>query len=112
MLFKLFHTESQGYQDLTPDEVNERLRSGDKVTLIDVRSAREYASGHLPKAKLVPLGELRDRHTEIHPDRDVIVYCHSSARSRRAASMLVKLGHGNVFNMSRGIQAWQGQIAH
>ena len=42
--------------------------------LIDVRTPKEYEEGHLPGARLIPVGELADRVSEIDPDKPTIVY--------------------------------------
>lgn len=105
-MFKLFSREPEGYADMTPEEVHERMRSGGRVQLVDVRSPGEFARGHIAKAKLIPLGELEARHGELKKDGDIILYCHSAARSRRGARILARLGHENVYNMSGGLVRW------
>ena len=42
--------------------------------LIDVRTPKEYKEGHLPGARLIPVGELVDRLSEVDPDKPTIVY--------------------------------------
>jgi rhodanese-related sulfurtransferase len=65
--------------------------------LVDVRSAEEYASEHLPGAINVPLGELLERLGEIGPrDQAVVVYCHTGFRAMRAASKLTGAGYTHV----------------
>jgi rhodanese-related sulfurtransferase len=49
-------------------------KSPDEYNLIDVRQPKEYERGHLPGAKLIPLGELKDRLSEIDPNKPTIVY--------------------------------------
>jgi rhodanese-related sulfurtransferase len=46
----------------------------DEVTVLDVRQPNEYAAGHLPGAKLIPLPELSDRLKEIDPEKPTLVY--------------------------------------
>jgi len=105
-VFDLFHRGPMGYEDLTPTQVHEKLQAGGSVQLVDVRSPGEYANGHIPKARLIPLAELPRRATEVDAGIDVIIYCHSSARSRKAAAQLAKLGYTQVYNMSGGIASW------
>jgi rhodanese-related sulfurtransferase len=105
-MFDLFRREPKGYEDLTPTQVHEKLQAGGRVQLVDVRSPGEYAGGHIPKARLIPLAELPRRAAEVDAGTDVIIYCQSSARSRRAAAQLAKLGHARVFNMTGGIVSW------
>lgn len=105
-MFDLFRREPKGYEDLTPTQVHEKLHAGGRAQLVDVRSPGEYANGHIPEARLIPLAQFPQRAAEVDTGTDVIVYCHSSARSRRAAGQLVKLGHTRVYNMTGGIMAW------
>lgn len=46
----------------------------DEFNLVNVRQPKEYERGHLPGAKLIPLGELKDHLSEIDPDKPTIVY--------------------------------------
>ena len=105
-LFKFWSHEPEGFTDLSPADVHERLKAGGGVQLIDVRSPGEYARGHIRKARLIPLGELAQRSSELKADRDIILYCQSAARSRRGAKILAGLGYTNVYNMSGGIVRW------
>jgi rhodanese-related sulfurtransferase len=105
-VFDLFHREPKGYEDLSPTQVHEKLQAGGRVQLVDVRSPGEYANGHIPKARLIPLNELPRRAAEVDTGAEVIIYCHSSARSRKAAAQLAKLGYDQVYNMTGGLVAW------
>jgi rhodanese-related sulfurtransferase len=49
-------------------------KNPDEYNLIDVRQPKEYENGHLPGAKLIPLGELKDRLSEVDPNKPTIVY--------------------------------------
>jgi rhodanese-related sulfurtransferase/rubrerythrin len=81
------------------------------VTILDVRQPKEYESGHIPGAKLIPLPEIKDRMDEIDPDRPTVVYCAIGGRSRVAAQMLAGKGFKKVYNLSGGIKAWNGNTA-
>jgi rhodanese-related sulfurtransferase len=49
-------------------------KNSDQYNLVDVRQPKEYERGHLPGAKLIPLGELKDRLSEVDPNKPTIVY--------------------------------------
>ncbi|MDZ7752217.1 MAG: metalloregulator ArsR/SmtB family transcription factor [Gammaproteobacteria bacterium] len=55
-------------------ELLERARAG-LVTVLDVRPPEEFASGHLPGATNVPLGELEKSLQRLPPDQDIVAYC-------------------------------------
>lgn len=63
-------------QNWTPQQVREFLkeRNPDEYNLVDVRQPKEYERGHLPGAKLVPLGKLPERLDELNPGLPTIVY--------------------------------------
>jgi NADPH-dependent 2,4-dienoyl-CoA reductase/sulfur reductase-like enzyme/rhodanese-related sulfurtransferase len=72
-----------------------------QVTLLDVRTSREYALGHVPGFINIPLNELRRRFGELDKDKPVYVHCHSGLRSYIACCMLS--GNGLVsYNISGG----------
>jgi rhodanese-related sulfurtransferase len=64
----------------------------DGAVLLDVRTAREHAGGHIEGSVNIPLGKLERRASELPRDREVIVDCRSGARSDVAAGKLRTLG--------------------
>lgn len=79
--------------------------------MLDVRSAEEFATGHLPKAKNIPLQELAQRIAELEKSRNnvVITVCKSGVRSASAASVLTKAGFAQVFSLEGGTDSWREQ---
>jgi thioredoxin 1 len=78
---------------------------GSEAVVLDVRNPDEYESGHVPGAKLIPLGELAGRQDEI-PDGDPIyVICASGGRSLTAATALVNAGYHAV-SVAGGTKGW------
>lgn len=75
--------------DLFPEELEGMLSSRKEGTyeIVDVRQPQEYVAGHIPGAKLIPLGEIEERMDEFAPDQDLLFYCRSGARSMAAASL-------------------------
>jgi phage shock protein E len=68
--------------------------------LLDVRTAEEFAEGHLPGALNVPVNELEARLAELEPkSRPIVVYCRSGLRSARARSVLLANGWARVENL-------------
>ena len=65
-----------GVVEMTPDQVRAYLDShrADQFTLLDVRQPEEYAQGHLPGARLIPLPELADRLHDLERDKPIIAY--------------------------------------
>jgi phage shock protein E len=77
------------------------------VVMLDVREPNEYQAGHIPGIKLLPVGEVANRLSEIPKDKPVIVTCHSGNRSGQVAKYLRDQGYTNIHNMQGGIVAWE-----
>lgn len=77
--------------------------------ILDVREQKEFDEGHLLRAKLIPLGGLKERIGELEKYRDkpILVMCRSGARSLNATVMLSKQGFTEVNNLAGGINAWR-----
>lgn len=83
------------------------LQGRDDVVLIDVREPEEYAAGHIPGVRLIPMGEVPSRLNEIPTDKTVIVTCRSGNRSGQITSFLRRNGFTRVHNMQGGLLEWQ-----
>jgi rhodanese-related sulfurtransferase len=81
----------------------------DDALVLDVREEKEYAAGHIPKARLIPLGQLASRMQELDKfkSKPILVTCRSGHRSARACGMLKKAGFETVYNQAGGIIAWE-----
>jgi rhodanese-related sulfurtransferase/rubrerythrin len=89
-----------------------RHHEGEYV-LIDVREPREYDTGHIPGAKLMPLSDFDVRVAELAKleEKDLIFYCRSGARSARVSEYAaVTIGFPHVFNLLGGYSAWSGLV--
>lgn len=91
--------------EIAPHELNEKLKDKRKFLLIDVRQPEEFKSGHVPGAKLIPLGELNRRINELPKDKEIAFICATGSRSSSAARMLSKQGY-NVINVRGGMYLW------
>jgi hydroxyacylglutathione hydrolase len=76
------------------------------VTLIDVRNAVEWGTGHIDSARHIPLGYLTDRLGEIPREKTLVVQCQSGSRSAIAASLLRARGFDRVSNFPGGMSDW------
>jgi len=88
------------------NELHDQLEGRQRPFVLDVREPWEYAEGHVPGARLVPLGELEDRISEVPMDRPIRSICHSGQRSLAAAAYLLTRGYSDVSNVEGGTSAW------
>jgi len=107
LLWQLFG--GAGVNGVNPVEATLLINRED-AHVVDVRETDEFANGHLPDARHIPLSKLADRVGEIEKfkGKPVIVCCASGMRSSRACGQLKKLGFDNVHNLAGGIDAWVG----
>lgn len=77
--------------------------------VLDVRENSEFADGHIPKAKHIPLGQLSKRLSELDKfkDKPIVAVCRTGSRSGHACGTLKKAGFANVSNLAGGISAWE-----
>lgn len=97
--------------EITVDELERRLREGDAPLIIDVRQPEEYARGHIPGARLIPLDQLPQRVGELEPGAEIVAVCRSGNRSGMAAEWLTAQGFLRVRNLRGGLKAWRGPLA-
>ena len=88
-----------------------RLLDAGKAVAVDVREPDEYAVGHIPGAKLLPLGEVLSRAAEVLPDKRApwLIYCRTGRRSADAVQKLASLGYENLYDLG-GILNWPYEI--
>jgi rhodanese-related sulfurtransferase len=79
------------------------------AVVVDVRDATEFATGHIPNAKHIPLTELGQRVTELakFKERPVIISCKNDMRAGQAIRLLLKNQFTQVYQLKGGIAAWQ-----
>lgn len=80
-----------------------------EALVLDVREDKEFAAGHIPKARHIPLGALSSRLGELEKfkNKPIVVNCRSGQRSARACGILKKHGFEKAVNLAGGIMAWE-----
>jgi MoaD family protein len=96
------------HDEVTPEEVNEKIQVNKDIVLLDVREGEEYRKGHLPDAIHLSRSFLEIKIESTIPDRNtpVICYCAGGTRSLFATETLQKMGYTSVESMSGGYGAW------
>lgn len=79
------------------------------MQVLDVRTAEEFAEGHVPGAINIPLQELQSRSAELAAlkDREFAVICAVGGRSSSATGLLHRQGYSGARNVAGGTQAWE-----
>ena len=86
-----------------------RLMNQGGSLVLDIREGDEYASGHLPRARHIPLSQLSKRVEEIgkFKDKPVLVTCRTGAKAGAAARLLKQAAFTKVLALRGGVDAWQ-----
>ncbi|MCA1552891.1 MAG: MBL fold metallo-hydrolase, partial [Chloroflexi bacterium] len=87
-------------------QANAARERGD-VLVLDVRERGVFASGHVPNARHIPLGQLPTRLGELPREQRIMVMCAGGVRSSSAASLLAREGFADVINVLGGFDAWR-----
>ncbi|MEI7664047.1 MAG: rhodanese-like domain-containing protein [Bacteroidota bacterium] len=98
-------------QDVSPAEafkMTGEKTSNPAITIIDVRTAEEFSSGHIAGAINIDFqsDEFEANIGKLDKNRSYLVYCHSGHRSSGAASMMKKMGFKSIKNLGGGIARW------
>lgn len=106
-----FAPKTTGYRQVTTEEAVNIMRTEENYVILDVRTAQEFASGHIPGAVLLPNETIGTEDIPLLPDKDqlILVYCRSGNRSKQAAEKLAQLGYTNIVEFG-GINSWTGEI--
>lgn len=94
---------------LSAKQVEEKLKNGEQLNIIDVRETHEVASGKIPTAVNIPLGLIEYRMQDLDKSKEYIMVCRSGARSSQASRFLESYGF-NVINMNGGMMSWDGEV--
>ena len=95
---------------VSAQELKRKMDARESLTLVDVRESWEYDIAQIAGSKLIPLGELGERLTEVPREGIIVVQCHSGVRSEQGARLLQEAGFANVYNLEGGIDAWSEEI--
>ncbi len=92
--------------EISVEQLKQRLDRGDKFVLLDVREPFEWDIARIPGAKLIPLGDLASRMSELDSADEIVIHCKSGIRSAKALRELQKAGFSKLQNVEGGILAW------
>jgi len=96
-------------QEITVQELKEKIDNKEDFQLIDVREDFEYETSNLGGV-LIPLGGILIETDKIAADKPVVVMCRSGKRSAAAIMQLEQQGFTNLANLKGGILAWSAEI--
>ncbi|MBI3251843.1 MAG: molybdopterin-synthase adenylyltransferase MoeB [Candidatus Omnitrophica bacterium] len=103
-------TGGAGVPEISAEELKAKIDRKDKFVLVDVREPSEYQINRIPGSKLIPLGTLPEKVSELDSADEIVVHCHFGGRSAKAVELLQKIGFKKVKNLAGGIDAWSEAV--
>jgi len=101
-------------EEVTTDEVKERIEDGDDTQVVDIRSPAEFERGHIPGAINIPMAELPRRVDEVEWGDDVVVACPIGQSSVQAARLIGSYegvdDASSVTSMAGGYREWDYEL--
>ena len=107
LAFEPLRTRQGGIRSVSADELP-RIMRDEKIIILDVSDAKEYAGSHISKARNIPLNRLDSDIQTISKfkARPVVICCRVGNRSSKAARILKKHGFSNLRTLHGGMAAW------
>ncbi len=104
----LLGTRLSGLRPIGPAELV-RLINHEGAVIVDVRSSKEFAGGHVLGARNIPVDSLPRETAKLSRDAStpVVLCCETGHRARNAAAALRKAGLRNLYNLDGGLAAWR-----
>ncbi len=96
--------------EITASELAAARAAGQKPVVIDVREPHEREIGAIPDSKLIPVGDIAARMSELDTADDIVLYCRTGVRSARALETLQSAGFRKLKNLKGGIHAWSDEV--
>ncbi|MGV3532001.1 MAG: ThiF family adenylyltransferase, partial [Chthoniobacteraceae bacterium] len=95
---------------ISATDLKGKLDRKEEFVLLDVREPFEYDICRIPGSRLIPLGQLPSRMSELDSADEIVLQCKSGVRSARALKLLQEAGFGKLSNLEGGITAWAEQV--
>ncbi|MDG2048953.1 MAG: rhodanese-like domain-containing protein [Myxococcota bacterium] len=95
-------------QTFDPTVLSAQVGLPEAPFILDVRSANEFAAGHIPQAMNIPHDELLDRISELPTDFNatIVVHCHAGPRAEQAEAILLESGYTDVHDLDGHWRGW------
>ncbi|GGM23635.1 hypothetical protein GCM10011351_06770 [Paraliobacillus quinghaiensis] len=92
---------------ITPQEIIDRIDSGEALQIIDTRATKQYEAAHVDGAINIPLAKLREEAKGLDTNIPTVTYCNKGVTGNAAQNVLINMGFKEVFNLSGGNKNYQ-----
>ena len=96
---------------ISPDQLQTYVSNNNSVQLIDVRTPKEFADGHIPNAINIDFlsDDFSSKIGKLKKDKPVYVYCRSGKRSSESVIVFEKAGFTKIYDLEGGILNWSSK---
>lgn len=106
ILARDYNGEKNIIEQVSVEQVDDLLSSGETIQFVDVRRPAEHANGHAPRTINIPLNRLPEDFEKLDPSLPTYVICQGGYRSSLGTSILENAGFTVLFNVTGGTGAW------
>lgn len=100
-------TLKYAYKNISPEQAQVLISNNKNLTVLDVRSEREFLDGHLPNAILMPYKLAKKNYSSLlERKKKYLVYCDTGKESTKIAKILSSNGYPQVYVLAGGIEKW------
>ena len=103
-------TKKLKFSMISPVELRDKLKSQEKITLLDVREPEEFEICHIDGSILVPLSEFGEHIDDFDQDKEYVIICKEGKVSDQAGSIMTKKGFLRLRGLDGGIINWANSI--
>ena len=104
------HSKAINSGEITPKELERKIKNGENFVLVDIREPHELAISSLEEAILIPLNQLAEHKNDLLGYDEIVIFCRTGSRTIKGAAILKDMGLTNVVQLKGGINAWAREI--
>lgn len=99
-------------KDVSAEYAKELLIYNKDVIVLDVRTAAEFAAGHLPNAINIDVNDdsFKTKLQDLNKEGEYLVYCFVGIRSLKASKIMTETGFKKIYNLEDGIKNWSESV--
>ncbi|SHK43533.1 Rhodanese-related sulfurtransferase [Caminicella sporogenes DSM 14501] len=94
------------YKKITAEEAKILISKNKDLTILDIRSEKEFLNGHIPRAALIPYNIVKKQYVHLDKNKKYLVYCKTGKKSEKIAKTLSNNGFPRVYVLIGGIEKW------
>ena len=108
MIAENIKKEEVSFVDIS--EMREKIKNSENMTILDVRTSKEYDAGHIEGALLIPVDDIRKNISMLDPGKETIIYCRSGYRAYLALRVLRNIGFSDVKLLNGSYLSWDRKL--